>query len=37
MIEGVVANKMDSRLAYLAANQVSAVFSVTNNLGVERE
>jgi hyperosmotically inducible protein len=36
-LEGVVANKMDSRLAYLAANQVSGVFSVTNNLRLERE
>jgi len=36
-LEGVVANKTDSKLAYLAANQVSGVFSVTNNLRVERE
>jgi hyperosmotically inducible protein len=36
-LEGVVANKMDSRLAYIAANQVSGVFSVTNNLRVERD
>jgi hyperosmotically inducible protein len=36
-LEGVVANKTDSRLAYLAANQVSGVFSVTNNLRVDRE
>lgn len=36
-LEGVVSNKMDSRLAYLAANQVSGVFSVTNNLRLEHE
>ena len=36
-LEGVVANKVDSRLAYLAANQVSGTFSVTNNLRVEQE
>jgi hyperosmotically inducible protein len=35
-LEGVVANKMDSQLAYMAANQVSGVFSVTNNLRIER-
>jgi len=35
-LEGVVANKMDSQLAYMAANGVSGVFSVTNNLRVER-
>lgn len=34
-LEGVVANKTDSQLAYLAANQVSDVFSVTNNLRIE--
>lgn len=36
-LEGVVSNKMDSQLAYMAANAVSGVFSVTNNLRVERE
>jgi len=35
-LEGVVANKMDSQLAYMAASQVPGVFSVTNNLRVER-
>jgi len=35
-LEGVVANQMDSQLAYMAANQVPGVFSVTNNLRVER-
>ncbi|HKP86581.1 MAG TPA: BON domain-containing protein [Blastocatellia bacterium] len=35
-LEGVVASKMDSQLAYMAANQVFGVFSVTNNLRVER-
>jgi len=36
-LEGVVANRMDSQLAYTAANQVPGVFSVTNNLRVERD
>jgi hyperosmotically inducible periplasmic protein len=35
-LEGVVANKMDAQLAYTAARQVPYVFSVTNNLRVER-
>lgn len=35
-LEGVVANRMDSQLANMAANQVSGVFSVTNNLRIER-
>jgi hyperosmotically inducible protein len=35
-LEGVVGNRMDSQLAYTAANQVTGVFSVTNNLRVER-
>lgn len=35
-LEGVVSSKMDSQLAYMAANQVSGVFSVTNNLRIER-
>lgn len=34
-LEGVVANKMDKQLAYMAANSVSS-FSVTNNLRAER-
>jgi hyperosmotically inducible protein len=34
-LEGVVANKMDSQLAYIAANSVPGVFGVTNNLRVE--
>jgi hyperosmotically inducible protein len=33
-LEGVVSNKMDSQLAYMAANGVPGVFSVTNNLRV---
>lgn len=36
-LEGVVANKMDSQLAYTAANGVPGVFSVTNNLRVESQ
>jgi hyperosmotically inducible protein len=36
-LEGVVTNRMDSHLAYMAANQVPGVFSVTNNLRVERD
>jgi hyperosmotically inducible protein len=36
-LEGVVASRGDSQLAYIAANQVSGVFSVTNNLRIERE
>jgi hyperosmotically inducible periplasmic protein len=36
-LEGVVATKMDKQLAYMAANQVPSVFSVTNNLSVENE
>jgi len=35
-LEGVVANKMDKQLAYMAASSVSDVFSVTNNLRPER-
>jgi hyperosmotically inducible protein len=34
-LEGVVSTQMDSQLAYMAANGVSGVFSVTNNLRVE--
>lgn len=33
-LEGIVSNRMDSQLAYVAANQVPGVFSVTNNLRV---
>lgn len=33
-LEGVVSNQMDSRLANIAAGNVSGVFSVTNNLRV---
>lgn len=36
-LEGVVSSKMDSQLAYMAARGVSGVFSVTNNLQVERK
>lgn len=36
-LEGVVANKSDANLARIAANGVPGVFSVTNNLMVERE
>ena len=35
-LDGVVSSQMDSQLAYMAANQVPGVFSVTNNLRVER-
>jgi osmotically-inducible protein OsmY len=35
-LEGVVANKGDSDVAKLSANGVSGVFSVTNNLRVEK-
>jgi hyperosmotically inducible protein len=34
-LDGVVRNAMDSQLAYMAANQVSGVFSVTNDLRTE--
>ena len=34
-LEGVVSNASDSDLAFIAANGVSGVFSVTNNLRVE--
>lgn len=33
-LEGVVSSEMDKRLAYIAANGVSGVFSVTNNLRI---
>jgi hyperosmotically inducible protein len=36
-LEGVVANEGDRRLAYLMANSVPGVFSVTNNLRAENE
>ncbi|MGH9773915.1 MAG: BON domain-containing protein [Candidatus Acidiferrales bacterium] len=35
-LEGVVANQMDKDLAGIRANSVSGVFSVTNNLAVEK-
>jgi hyperosmotically inducible periplasmic protein len=35
-LEGVVSNKMDKQLAYMAARSVPGAFSVTNNLMVER-
>jgi hyperosmotically inducible protein len=34
-LEGVVSNKGDATLAYMAANRVPGVFSVTNNLRTE--
>ncbi|MEP7336780.1 MAG: BON domain-containing protein [Acidobacteriota bacterium] len=36
-LEGVVATKSDATRAFIAANGVSNVFSVTNNLRVERD
>ena len=36
ILEGVVNSKMDSTLAYHAASSIPGVFSVTNNLRVER-
>ena len=36
-LEGVVSNRMDSQLAYMAARGVSGVFSVTNHLRVGGE
>ena len=36
-LEGVVDNKMDSQLAYMAARGVPGVFQVTNNLRVESD
>lgn len=33
-LEGVVSSKMDSQLAYMAANGVPGVFAVTNNLHI---
>ena len=36
-LEGVVADEMDKRLAYMAARQVPGVFSVTNNLRTDRD
>jgi len=35
-LEGVVANQADKDIAYVRANSVSGVFSVTNNLRVEK-
>ena len=37
MLEGVVANEADKNIAALQANSVPGVFSVTNNLRVERQ
>ncbi|HEV7681515.1 MAG TPA: BON domain-containing protein [Pyrinomonadaceae bacterium] len=36
-LEGVVSNKMDKQLAYMAASRVFGAFSVTNNLRVEND
>lgn len=36
-LEGIVANRGDANLAYIAARQVPGAFSVTNNLIVENE
>lgn len=36
-LEGVVSSRMDSQLAYMAANRVPGVFSVTNNLRISSE
>jgi hyperosmotically inducible protein len=36
-LEGIVANATDRNLAYLKANGVSGVFSVTNNVRVEKK
>ena len=36
-LEGVVSTNVDRQLAYMAANQVPGVFSVTNNLRLDRE
>jgi hyperosmotically inducible protein len=36
-LEGVVANEMDKRLAYIAARQVPGAFTVTNNLRTDRD
>ncbi len=36
-LEGVVSSKTDSNLAFIAANGVSGVFKVTNNLAVKRD
>lgn len=35
-LEGVVSNKADKQLAYLAASRVPGVFSITNNIRAER-
>ena len=35
-LDGVVLNNADRQFAYMAANQVSGVFSVTNNLRAEK-
>jgi hyperosmotically inducible periplasmic protein len=35
-LEGVVGSEMDKNMAYVQANGVSGVFSVTNNLQVDK-
>ena len=35
-LDGIVQNSMDRQLAFMAANQVSGVFAVTNDLRTER-
>ena len=34
-LDGIVQNPMDRQLAFMAANQVSGVFEVTNDLRTE--
>jgi hyperosmotically inducible protein len=36
-LEGVVSNKLDKQLAYMAASRVFGAFSVTNNLRLEND
>jgi hypothetical protein len=36
ILEGMVSNEGDSRFAYLAARKVNGVFSVTNNLEIQK-
>jgi osmotically-inducible protein OsmY len=36
-LDGVVLNNFDRQVAYMAANSVSGVFSVTNNLHTDAE
>jgi osmotically-inducible protein OsmY len=35
VLEGIVANEMDRNIAYVRANEVGGIFSVTNNLAVK--